>query len=159
MSAAKQLEPDVSFEDLVDEGFEGTREGAVIIVESRGVPFPRQRWLARQLEGWLPGGVVHQAESLFVVLMRHAGAAETWMLVERLRRQLKKSGWDHVVVGSASWPMQGSTPMDVVAAALASLSDERERSEREWAMRELWFEVDASAGGFNWASAGELLTG
>lgn len=160
MSAAEKLQPEVSFEELVEDGFDGARQGAVILVESRGVPFPRQRWLSRQLEQWVPGGVVHEAEGYCVIILRHAGPAETWLLTDRMRRQLKKSGWDHVVVSAATWPMQGSTAMDVVAAALASLYDERERAERDWAARELWLEVEAAqTGGFHWASAGDLLTG
>jgi hypothetical protein len=48
--------------------------------------------------------------------------------------------------------------MDVVAAALASLYDERERLERRISEREVRLEVDGHEN-FDWASAGELLSG
>jgi hypothetical protein len=158
MSAAERLEGGVSFEELVAEGFDGTRQGAVIIVESRAVPTARHRWLARQVEALAPDGVVHAAsDGLIVVLLRHAGPGETWVVVERMRRGLMRSGWEHTVVGSATWPVQGSTPMDVIAAALASLYDERERCEALWLEQELTLAVDDRTSSF--ASAGELLTG
>jgi hypothetical protein len=159
MSAARQFDPGSTFEDIVSEGFSRARQGAVIVVESRGLPAPRVRWLERQLMTSIPGGAVHLAgDSLFVILVRHAGPAETWLLVERLRRQLVKSGWEHTLVASATWPVQGSSPMDVVAAALASLFDERTRFEQERGQHEVWLELEGH-GGFNWASAGDLLSG
>ena len=146
------------FEDVVAEGFAGARQGAVVLVEARGVPSQRRGWLARQVEQLLPGGLVHVApEGLLLVLLRHTGPGEAWHLVERLKRQLAKTGWERTVVGSAVWPVQGHTPMDVVAAALVSLSDERERCEEEWALKETLFAVDDER--FTWASASELLTG
>lgn len=138
--------------------FAGTRQGAVIVVESRELPSPRHRWLARQVEAALPGGIVHAAsDGLIVVLLRHAGPAETWLMVERLRRSLARTGWEKAVTASATWPMQGYTPMDVIAAALASLSDERARAEAEWAEQELQLSLDDGDSRFD--SAGELLTG
>lgn len=158
MSAAQRIEGNLSFEELVAEGFEGTRQGAVIVVESRELPTPRLRWLARHVESMVAGGMVHAAsDGLIVVLLRHAGPAETWLVVERMRRSLVHTGWEKTVVGSATWPVQGSTPMDVIAAALASLYDERERAEAAWAEHELSLDVDERASSF--ASAGELLTG
>ncbi|MFT3710567.1 MAG: hypothetical protein QM817_23325 [Archangium sp.] len=158
MSAAERF-AGVTFEELVTEGFAGTRQGAVIVVESKVLPTPRMRWLARQIEQLVPDGVVHFAsEGLCVLVLRHAGPAETWLTVERMRRQFTaEQGWERTVVGSATWPVQGSTPMDVIAAALASLYDERERAEQEWGEVELRFEHDEHAE--RWASAGELLTG
>ncbi len=163
MSAAREYEASSSFEALVAAGFERARQGAVLVVEARGLPAPRVRWLERQLSALIPGGAVHLAgDALFVIIVRHAGAAETWLLVERLRRQLTRTGWERAAVASATWPVQGSSPMDVVAAALASLFDERSRLEHEWSQREVWLQLDEQHGGgsgFNWASAGELLSG
>lgn len=160
MSAARRIEEEaVSFEQLVAEGFDDTRQGAVIVVESRELPSPRHRWLARQVESLIPGGVVHSAsDGLIVVLVRHAGAAETWLIVERMRRTLLRTGWEKTVIGSATWPMQGVTPMDVIAAALASLYDERERAEAIWSESELQFTLEDDRS-VPIASAGELLTG
>lgn len=159
MSAAQQYQDESSFEALVAEAFGGARRGAVVVVEARGVPAPRLAWLHRALTSYVPGGVVHLAgDGLFVVIVRHAGPAETWLLVERLRRKLPRHGWDRAVVASATWPVQGSSSMDVVAAALASLFDERTRMEREVSRREVWLELEGH-GGFNWDCAGELLTG
>jgi hypothetical protein len=159
MSAAQQWQQTSSFEELVSEGFARARQGAVLVVEASGLPAPRVRWLERQLVASIPGGAVHLAgDALFVIIVRHAGPAETWLLVERLRRQLGKSGWERAVVASATWPVQGSSPMDVVAAALASLFDERTRFEHELSQREVWIEFEGH-GGFNWASAGDLLSG
>lgn len=158
-SAGRIEEEAVSFEQLVEDGFAETRQGAVIVVESRELPSPRHRWLARQVESLIPGGIVHSAsDGLIVVLVRHAGPAETWLIVERMRRSLLCTGWEKTVVGSATWPMQGVTPMDVIAAALASLYDERERAEAMWAEQELQLELDEDRS-IGIASAGELLTG
>lgn len=159
MSAAERYpQPESNFEDLVDEGFALARQGAVLVVEAPGFHPTRVRWLGQQLAELVPGSAVHAAgDSLFVILVRHAGPAESWLLVERVRRQLAKTGWEQAVVASASWPVQGSSPMDVVAAALASLFDERSRLEGEQHRRDVFLDVDG--GGFNWASAGELLTG
>ena len=159
MSAAREFEQSATFEEVVGEGFSRAGQGAVLVVEAQGLPSPRVRWLERQLASFIPGGAVHLAgDTLFVIVVRHAGPAETWLLVERLRRQLNKTGWDQAVVASASWPVQGSSPMDVVAAALASLFDERSRLEREWSRHEVWLELEGH-GGFNWSSAGDLLSG
>lgn len=159
MSAALQYREETSFEEVVVEAFGGARQGAVVVVEAKGLPGPRLPWLERALVASVPGGVVHLAgDALFVIVLRHAGPAETWLMVERLRRQLPKQGWDRTVIASATWPVQGSSPMDVVAAALASLFDERTRLEHEWSRREVWLEIDGH-GAFNWDCAGELLTG
>ena len=159
MSAAEDYrEQNLTFEDIVNEGFAKARQGAVLVVEARGFHPTRQRWLGLQLAQLVPGGAVHAAgDSLFVILVRHAGPAESWLLVERVRRQLAKTGWERAVVASASWPVQGSSPMDVVAAALASLFDERTRVETELHRHDVFLDLDG--GGFNWASAGELLSG
>ncbi|MFZ5439234.1 MAG: hypothetical protein ACOZQL_04455 [Myxococcota bacterium] len=159
MSAAHAYREETAFEALVSEAFGGARQGAVLVVEARDVPAPRLPWLQQLLSTSVPGGAVHLAgEGLLLIVVRHAGPAETWLLVERLRRKLPRSGWERVVVASATWPVQGSSPMDVVAAALASLFDERTRLEQEWSHREVWLEVDGHVG-FNWGYAGELLTG
>lgn len=159
MSAAQETEdPTSSFEEIVNEGFARARQGAVLVVEARGFHPTRVRWLGQQLGQLVPGSAVHSAgDSLFLILVRHAGPAETWLLVERLRRQLAKTGWERVVVASGCWPVQGSSPMDVVAAALASLFDERFRLESELHSRDIF--VDFDGDGFNWSSAGELLSG
>lgn len=159
MSAATKWQETTSFEELVSEGFSRARQGAVLVVEAQGLPPLRVRWLERQLVTSIPGGAVHLAgDALFVIIVRHAGPAETWLLVERLRRTLAKSGWERAVVASATWPVQGSSPMDVVAAALASLFDERSELEQEVNRREVWLDLEGH-GGFNWASAGDLLSG
>jgi len=159
MSAAAKWQEPTSFEELVSEGFSRARQGAVLVVEAQGLPPLRVRWLERQLVSSIPGGAVHLAgDALFVIIVRHAGPAETWLLVERLRRTLAKSGWERAVVASATWPVQGSSPMDVVAAALASLFDERSELEQEVNRREVWLDLEGH-GGFNWASAGDLLSG
>ena len=159
MSAALEIEAQGSnFEDLVTEGFAKARQGAVLVVEARGFHPTRVRWLGQQLGQLIPGAAVHPAgDSLFVILVRHAGPAEAWLMVERLRRQLGKTGWERAVVASACWPVQGSSPMDVVAAALASLFDERMRVEAELHRADVL--IDFDGGAFNWASAGELLSG
>ena len=159
MSAAESYgEPSPTFEDVVNEGFARARQGSVLVVEARGFHPTRLRWLGRELGQLVPGGAVHPAgDSLFVVLVRHAGPAESWLLVERVRRQLAKTGWERAVVAAATWPVQGSSPMDVVAAALASLFDERSRLETELHKHDVFLDLDG--GGFNWASAGELLSG
>ena len=51
----------------------------------------------------------------------------------------------------------GQAELDV-AAALASLFDERTRFEQERGQHEVWLELEGH-GGFNWASAGDLLSG
>ncbi|MDP1825353.1 MAG: hypothetical protein Q8L48_19000 [Archangium sp.] len=158
MSAQEAEQQPSSFEDVVNEGFARARQGAVLVVEARGFHPTRVRWLGQQLSQLVPGSAVHPAgDSLFLMLVRHAGPAETWLLVERLRRQLMKTGWDRVVVASGCWPVQGSSPMDVVAAALASLFDERFRVETELHTRDIFVDIDGGA--FNWSSAGELLSG
>ena len=146
MSAAREIEEQgSSFEGIVTEGFAKARQGAVLVVEARGFHPTRVRWLGQQLSQLIPGGAVH------------AGPAESWLMVERLRRQLAKTGWERAVVASACWPVQGSSPMDVVAAALASLFDERLRVETELHRADVF--IDFEGGAFNWASAGELLSG
>lgn len=156
MSAALPLqEPTLNFEQLVEEGFSRARQGAVLVVDARGAQLG---WLSRKLSLLVPGSEVLDAgESLFILLVRHAGPAESWLLVDRARRQLKDWGWPRAVMASACWPMQGSSPMDVVASALASLFDERTRADAELTQADLQVEVDGS--GFWWGAAGELLSG
>ena len=156
MSAAQPQEaPTPNFEQLVEDGFSRARQGAVLVLDARGA---QPSWLSRKLAQLVPGGEVLDAgDSLFILLVRHAGPAESWLLVERARRQLKEWGWNRAVMASACWPMQGSSPMDVVAAALASLFDERTRVDAELTKADLQVEVDGS--GFWWGAAGELLSG
>lgn len=157
MSAVPLREP--PFEELVTQEVSQARQGAVVVVEARGLPSARMRWLERQLETSLQRGVVLQAaESLVLVVVPGVGPAETWLTVERLRRQLANNGWERAVVGFATWPVQGSSPMDVVAAALASLFDEHARIEAELAQEELHLDLQEH-GGFRFASAGDLLSG
>ena len=115
MSAAVELaDSTLNFERVVESGFGDARQGVVIVVEARGV-HPRGR-LGQLLAILIPGGAVHAAgESLFVILVRHAGPAESWLMVERARTKLREAGWDRVAMASACWPIQGSSPMHVVA--------------------------------------------
>ncbi len=156
MNAGQPLEEPLSnFEQLVEEGVSRARQGSVLVVDARGT---QPAWLRRKLALLVPGGELLDAgDSLFILLVRHAGPGESWLLVERARRQLKEWGWHRAVMASACWPMQGSSPMDVVAAALASLFDERTRVDAELTKADLQVEVDGS--GFWWGSAGELLSG
>lgn len=158
MSAALQTEASTRFEALIGEGLAQARQGAVLVVEASGFPPARVKWLQRQLEQVVPGAAVQPAgEGLLVFLVKHAGPAESWLLGDRVRRQLTLTGWEGAVVSSASWPVQGSSPMEVMAAALAGLFDERSRLDRERAERDVLVEVDGQA--FDFCSAGELLSG
>jgi hypothetical protein len=61
-----------------------------------------------------------------------------------------------LLLGVATWPMQGSTPVEVVSAAAAALLDEHTRHD-ESATDEVRLEVDGQA--LFLGVAGDLLTG
>lgn len=135
-----------------------SRQGAVLLVDGSALPRARLHWLKRQLELLVPDTDVHAANDvLFLLVVPHVGAAETWLLVERLRRQLGRTGWERAVVASACWPLQGTSPMDVVAAALAALFDERLQHGEEPITFETAFDFDEAS--LDFEPAGELLTG
>lgn len=145
-------------ETLVREAFSAARQGAVLVVEGKDYHPTRVRWLGHQLARDIAGAEVHRAgESLFLVLIPHAGPAEAWLVVDRLKRSLARTGWERAVVASATWPVQGSSPTDVVAAALAALFDARARLERETPGWTWAFDVDGQ--GLSFHAEAELLTG
>ena len=156
MSAAREGQFHV--EACVRDAFSAARQGTVILVDGAALPRARVHWLKRQLELSMPDVDVHAAnETLFMMVVPHLGAAEAWLLGERLRRQLARNGWERAVVASACWPVQGSSAMDVVAAALAALFDQRLQHSDPFHAHESVFDFDEGA--LEFAPAGELLTG
>ena len=82
-------------------------------------------WLDRQVHLLAPKGVRRSAgESVLAVFLVDADVAQGWQLREQL---LERAAAHHVILfaGLASWPVQGSTPMNVLAAAAAALADEQ----------------------------------
>ncbi len=159
MTSALQFEDtDVSLQKIVDEGFAGARQGAVLAVEVPGIHFTRARRLQRQLIDIVPEGVVYaRGNSLFVILVRNVAADECWLWVERIRRELAHNGWELALVSSASWSAEGATPMDGMTAALTSVARERIRLENDLGFHEAFMELEGN--GFNWVCAGEFLSG
>jgi hypothetical protein len=159
MSATVYREVGSPVESLVALAISRARQGAVLVFDAPGLTSSRAAWLERQLSTQVPGSGLHRASpSLFVMVVRHLGPAATWILVERLKRQLQKTGSDRIALASANWPVQGSTSTDLMASALAALSDERGRLEVELAKTEGWFEFDGNQG-LHLSCEGEFLSG
>lgn len=130
---------DVTFNQI-----EAAREGAVIVVDARRYHPTRVRWLARALAA--EGTVELAGAGMILLVVADAGAAEAWLVLQRVRHQLAEEGWSYAAASMACWPMQGSSATDVVAAALAGLVDEEAR-------------MEAPVEHEDWVAAGELLTG
>ena len=145
------------FEAFVAESFGNARQGAVLVVEAPHTLGARAAWLERQLPVLVPGALHVGPDGLYLLIVPHVGAAEAWLLVEHLRRQLERAGWEGLVVASASWPLQGSSPMDAVAASLAALLDERTNMDALIRGDDGSFMIGDED--FSFGNAGELLTG
>lgn len=119
------------FDGRVAEAMSSERCGAVLLLEL-APPWPLQvRWLARQLQGLEPRALMHDAgEAVLAVVAPGLGADEGWSLRERLRERAEQAHL-RLLVGLATWPVQGSSPMEVVAAAAAALLDEHAQQEQE----------------------------
>ncbi len=130
--------------------------GAVLLLEVIP-PWPLQvRWLEQQLRALAPEALVRTAgDSVLAVLVTGMGPAEAWSLQERLRDRARAHRMQ-LFVGVASWPVQGSVAIDVVAAAAATLLDEHARYQEDLG-DEVMIDLDGLA--FALGSAGELLTG
>lgn len=155
-SVNEQPVPEGEFDASVAAALQTFRRGVVLLLEVVP-PWPLQvRWLEQQVKQVAPSGVVHWAgEALLAVVIGELGPAEAWVLQERLK---DRAATHHVglFVGCATWPMQGSSAMDLVAAAAASLLDEHNRY-RESMGDEVAFEIDGVS--VSLGVAGELLTG
>jgi hypothetical protein len=145
-----------AFDERVAEAMKETRFGAVLLLELVP-PWPLQvRWLKHQLAQLCPVAVLHDAgESVLAVLAPGLGTGSAWALMEHLRERATHTHLD-LLMGVATWPIQGSTPVEVVSAAAAALLDEHARH-AQGANDETQFEVDGRALFLD--LAGELLTG
>lgn len=130
--------------------------GVVLLLELLP-PWPLQmHWLDHQVRVLAPAATRRPAgESVLAVFLSGAGVIEGWQLKEQLR---ERAIAQHITLfaGLASWPAQGSTPMDVVAAAAAALLDEQS-SFRDALGEELRLELDGTL--LALGVAGEFLTG
>jgi hypothetical protein len=144
------------FDRSVGEAMSSHGRGAVLLLEVVP-PWPLQvLWLEEQLHAIAPRCVLHHAgDAVLAVLLPDVGLAEAYTLKERLAHRALVHRLQ-LFVGLASWPVQGSSPMDVVAAAAASLLDAHASHQSE-----LGDEVLLDLDGLSVAmgSAGELLTG
>lgn len=133
-----------------------TQTGVVLLLELLP-PWPLQmHWLDHQVRVLAPAATRQSAgESVLAVFLSGAGVAEGWRLKEELR---ERAIAQHITLfaGLASWPGQGSTPMDVVAAAAAGLVDEQS-SYRDSLGEEVRLELDGLL--LALGVAGEFLSG
>jgi hypothetical protein len=144
-----------AFDWRVGEAMREARSGAVLLLELRP-PWPLQvQWLEHQLAHLSPGAVLHDGGAVLAVLAPGLDAGEAWTLMQQLRDRAEAHRLQ-LIVGLATWPMQGSTPVEVVAAAAAALVDEHARSS-DAGREEVLFEVDGHV--VTLGLAGELLTG
>lgn len=148
--------PVEDFDRAVGEAMSAQARGAVLLLEVVP-PWPLQvLWLEEQLRSVAPDCVLHHAgDSVLAVLLADVGLAEAYTLKERLGQRALTHRLQ-LFVGLASWPVQGSSPMDVVAAAAASLLDEHARYQSDLG-DEVMLDLDGLAVAMG--SAGELLTG
>jgi hypothetical protein len=130
--------------------------GAVLLLEVIP-PWPLQlRWLGQQLRVLAPQALVRTSgDSVLAAMVTGIGPAEAWSLQERLRDRARAHRMQ-LFLGVASWPVQGSTAIDVVAAAAATLLDEHARYQEDMG-DEVMLDLDGLAVALG--SAGELLTG
>lgn len=132
------------------------RTGVVLLLELLP-PWPLQmHWLDHQVRVLAPAATRRPAgDSVLAVFLSEAGVAEGWRLKEELR---ERAIAQHITLfaGLASWPGQGSTPMDVVAAAAAGLVDEQS-SYRDSLGEEVRLELDGLL--LALGVAGEFLSG
>jgi hypothetical protein len=112
------------FDVRVADAMTGARCGAMLLLEL-APPWPLQvRWLARQLEVLEPRALLHDGgDVVLAVVAPGLGADEGWILKERLLERAEQAHL-RLLVGLATWPVQGSSPTEVVAAAAAALLDE-----------------------------------
>lgn len=156
MTAAPQAEPGAqTFDQQVAGVMAMARCGTVLLLQLVP-PWPLQvRWLEHQLAQLEPSALLHDGESVLAVVAPGLDAAQGWRLMERLRERATRHRLN-LLVGLATWPVQGSRPMQVVAAAAAALHDEQLRLQPDRG-DELLFEIDGHR--LTLGVAGELLTG
>lgn len=134
----------------------GSRTGVVLLFELTAPSASQRRWLVQEVRRLAPGAVLRAAQGhVLAVLMPGAGVAEGWHLMQVLR-DLALAHHATLFAGLASWPGQGSTPVDVLASAAAALHDEASAF-RLVAGEELRLELDGEE--VSLGAAGELLTG
>jgi len=137
--------PAGEFDAVVAAAMSSSFRGAVFLLEVVP-PWPLQvRWLEQQVRVVAPTGLVHSAGEALLA----------WVLQERLRERASTHGV-RLFVGCATWPLQGSSAMGLVAAAAASLLDEHTRYQESLG-DEVLFDLDGLS--LTLDLAGELLTG
>lgn len=144
------------FDAELAEVMSSSRTGVVLLLELVSSWPLQMRWLDRQVDLLAPEAIRRSSgEALLAVLLADAGLPRGW----RLRNQLLERAQAHhvsVLAGLSSWPVQGSTSMDVLAAAAAALLDEQS-SYRQSITEELKVDLDGRELALN--VAGDFLTG
>jgi hypothetical protein len=148
---------ELAFDLRLASAMRSSRQGAVLLIELAPRSPLELRWLKHELGQLEPRAMLHDAgESVLAIVAPELGANEAWLLMEHLKERAGRAHI-HMLVGLASWPLQGSHTVEVVAAAAAALLDEHAQAQHVATDDEVCFEVDGFA--LAVGAAGELLTG
>lgn len=148
--------PGSAFDLRLAQAMRRARGGAILLIEM-APRWPLQvTWLERVIAQLEPRGMLHDAgDAVLAIIAPEVPANEAWLLMEHLRERAEAAHM-HLLVGMATWPVQGSTPVEVVAAAAAALLDEHARLN---AAADDELKIDFDGRDIVMGAVGELLTG